>query len=423
MRNVLADLASSRRRPPSLAMRLAAPSTTRCASDERAFLRLAVPAGKYWVCKRARRSVRRWSAWAATATSRSPACPGCTARRRSTRSGRAPGNVQALDVLRALRRERFRHRTAVHQGCRGLQLGGFCVRSVSRPSPENGTMRRVSQRSDTSDRREGPMAKPPRPRRSPCLPTDVTTVAAVTDARGRMLSDARHATPSRTARARTHSAPGDRGSPGSARCAAASIPTTICGSGLLSRDEVERRRGTSPLRHVLPVLREGLVSVADVAHHIMVVADDGGPGAVARGQHRRAAQGRRGSASRSAPTGARTSSAPTAWAPRRWYAGPCRSSPPSISRAHWPPGPVRGRSDHRPQGRPADRSRGCQRPAGDDAPGHARLGRLGGQTRRGPAARAAHDLAGAAARGGGADAGPASAAGPWWWTGTAGPPR
>ncbi|MYU25948.1 GAF domain-containing protein [Streptomyces sp. SID8352] len=47
-------------------------------------------------------------------------------------------------------------------------------------------------------------------------------------------------------------------------------------SGLLSREELERRRETSPLRHVLPVLREGLLSVADTAHHIMVVADDEG---------------------------------------------------------------------------------------------------------------------------------------------------
>ncbi|GHC55779.1 hypothetical protein GCM10010349_22820 [Streptomyces flavofungini] len=44
-------------------------------------------------------------------------------------------------------------------------------------------------------------------------------------------------------------------------------------TGVLSMDEVERRRQASPLRHVLPVLREGLLSVADVAQHIMVVAD------------------------------------------------------------------------------------------------------------------------------------------------------
>ncbi|MBQ1099499.1 GAF domain-containing protein [Streptomyces sp. b94] len=47
-------------------------------------------------------------------------------------------------------------------------------------------------------------------------------------------------------------------------------------SGLLSPEEVQRRREASGLRHVLPVLREGLLSVADVAHHIMVVADDEG---------------------------------------------------------------------------------------------------------------------------------------------------
>ncbi|WP_437097172.1 GAF domain-containing protein [Streptomyces sp. enrichment culture] len=47
-------------------------------------------------------------------------------------------------------------------------------------------------------------------------------------------------------------------------------------NGLLSREEVQRRRESSRLRHVLPVLREGLLSVADVAHHIMVVADEEG---------------------------------------------------------------------------------------------------------------------------------------------------
>jgi hypothetical protein len=47
-------------------------------------------------------------------------------------------------------------------------------------------------------------------------------------------------------------------------------------SSLLTAEEVRRRREESPLRHVLPVLREGLVSVADAAHHIMVVADADG---------------------------------------------------------------------------------------------------------------------------------------------------
>jgi hypothetical protein len=47
-------------------------------------------------------------------------------------------------------------------------------------------------------------------------------------------------------------------------------------AGLLPPEEVQRRREGTQLRHVLPVLREGLLSVADVAHHIMVVADDDG---------------------------------------------------------------------------------------------------------------------------------------------------
>ncbi|MGW7259070.1 GAF domain-containing protein [Streptomyces sp. NPDC054834] len=46
--------------------------------------------------------------------------------------------------------------------------------------------------------------------------------------------------------------------------------------GLLSPEEVLRRREESPLRQVLPVLRQGLLSVADVARHIMVVADADG---------------------------------------------------------------------------------------------------------------------------------------------------
>jgi transcriptional regulator of acetoin/glycerol metabolism len=47
-------------------------------------------------------------------------------------------------------------------------------------------------------------------------------------------------------------------------------------NGLLSTDELEHRRQHSPLREILPVLREGLVSVADAAWHIMVVTDADG---------------------------------------------------------------------------------------------------------------------------------------------------
>ncbi|MER5183038.1 GAF domain-containing protein [Streptomyces sp. NPDC002896] len=47
-------------------------------------------------------------------------------------------------------------------------------------------------------------------------------------------------------------------------------------TGLLSVEEIEQRRRSSPLAQVLPVLREGLVSVADAAQHIMVVTDGEG---------------------------------------------------------------------------------------------------------------------------------------------------
>ncbi|MGY0070664.1 GAF domain-containing protein [Streptomyces sp. QTS137] len=47
-------------------------------------------------------------------------------------------------------------------------------------------------------------------------------------------------------------------------------------AGLLSRAEVQRRRESSALRHVLPVLREGLLPFADATRHIMVVADADG---------------------------------------------------------------------------------------------------------------------------------------------------
>ncbi|RII17633.1 Acetoin dehydrogenase operon transcriptional activator AcoR [Streptomyces sp. YIM 130001] len=44
-------------------------------------------------------------------------------------------------------------------------------------------------------------------------------------------------------------------------------------AGLLSLADLERRRRNSTLQEILPVLREGLVSIADAAHHIMVVGD------------------------------------------------------------------------------------------------------------------------------------------------------
>jgi len=106
-------------------------------------------------------------------------------------------------------------------------------------------------------------------------PTDVTQLAMVDTARAaRVLSELRSA---RLAGQRTPVAPRPVIEQSWGRMLRSGIdPEHDRRSGLLSADEVRRRRETSVLRHVLPVLREGLLSVADVAHHIMVVTDEDG---------------------------------------------------------------------------------------------------------------------------------------------------
>ncbi|MFE1753672.1 GAF domain-containing protein [Streptomyces anandii] len=106
-------------------------------------------------------------------------------------------------------------------------------------------------------------------------PVDVARLAAVDAARtARILSELRSATlagqPSRLAPRPVIGQSWERMLRGGVD------PDHDFRSRLLPREEVERRREASPLRQVLPVLREGLLSVADVAHHIMVVADEDG---------------------------------------------------------------------------------------------------------------------------------------------------
>lgn len=106
-------------------------------------------------------------------------------------------------------------------------------------------------------------------------PRDVTQLAAVDTARAaRMLSEVRSA---RLSGGRAPAAPRPVIEQSWERMLRSGVdPDHDFRAGLLPREEVQRRREASPLRHVLPVLREGLLSVADVAHHIMVVADDEG---------------------------------------------------------------------------------------------------------------------------------------------------
>lgn len=106
-------------------------------------------------------------------------------------------------------------------------------------------------------------------------PMNVTQLAAVDAARAaRVLSKVRDAT---LAGRRTRIAPRPVIEESWGRMMRSGVdPEHDFRSRLLPADEVRRRREQSPLRHVLPVLRRGLLSVADVAQHIMVVADADG---------------------------------------------------------------------------------------------------------------------------------------------------
>jgi hypothetical protein len=106
-------------------------------------------------------------------------------------------------------------------------------------------------------------------------PTDVTHLAGLDSARAaRVLSEARAATLSGQ---RAPVAPRPVIEQSWERVLRGGVsPRHDFRTGLLSREEVQRRRETTALRHALPVLRENLLPVADLAHHIMVVADEDG---------------------------------------------------------------------------------------------------------------------------------------------------
>ncbi|WP_020133656.1 GAF domain-containing protein [Streptomyces sp. 351MFTsu5.1] len=109
----------------------------------------------------------------------------------------------------------------------------------------------------------------------PISPTHVTRLAAVDSARAaRVLSEVRSATLSGRP---APLAPRPVIEESWSRMLRGGVdPDHDFRSGLLSPEEVQRRREDTRLRHVLPVLRDGLLAVADVAHHIMVVADEDG---------------------------------------------------------------------------------------------------------------------------------------------------
>ncbi|MGX4689105.1 acyl-CoA dehydrogenase family protein [Streptomyces sp. JNUCC 63] len=105
MRNVLADLALESEAATTLGLRLAA-ACDDGGEQERAFLRLAVPAAKYWVTKRcAPVAVEAAECLGGNGYVEESGMPRLVRESPLNSIWEGAGNVQALDVLRALRRE------------------------------------------------------------------------------------------------------------------------------------------------------------------------------------------------------------------------------------------------------------------------------------------------------------------------------
>ncbi|MGW3465238.1 acyl-CoA dehydrogenase family protein, partial [Streptomyces olivaceoviridis] len=105
MRNVLADLALESEAATALALRLAA-AWDDGGEQERAFLRLAVPAAKYWITKRcAPVAVEAAECLGGNGYVEESGLPRLVRESPLNSIWEGAGNVQALDVLRALQRE------------------------------------------------------------------------------------------------------------------------------------------------------------------------------------------------------------------------------------------------------------------------------------------------------------------------------
>ncbi|MFJ5261879.1 acyl-CoA dehydrogenase family protein [Streptomyces sp. NPDC088387] len=105
MRNVLADLALESEAATTLALRLAA-AYDDGGEQERAFLRIAVPAAKYWVTKRCTPvTVEAAECLGGNGYVEESGLPRLVRESPLNSVWEGAGNIQALDVLRALRRE------------------------------------------------------------------------------------------------------------------------------------------------------------------------------------------------------------------------------------------------------------------------------------------------------------------------------
>ncbi|MGP4111231.1 acyl-CoA dehydrogenase family protein [Streptomyces sp. 4N509B] len=108
MRNVLADLALESEAATTLAMRLAAAADAAASGDEgeRMLLRLAVPAAKYWVTKRCTPlTAEALECLGGNGYVEESGMPRLLREAPLNSVWEGSGNVQALDLLRALRRE------------------------------------------------------------------------------------------------------------------------------------------------------------------------------------------------------------------------------------------------------------------------------------------------------------------------------
>jgi len=105
MRNVLADLALESEAATTLGLRLAA-AYDDGGEQERAFLRIAVPAAKYWVTKRCTPvAVEALECLGGNGYVEESGMPRLLRESPLNSVWEGAGNIQALDVLRALQRE------------------------------------------------------------------------------------------------------------------------------------------------------------------------------------------------------------------------------------------------------------------------------------------------------------------------------
>jgi putative acyl-CoA dehydrogenase len=105
MRNVLADLALESEASLALAMRVARALDARADAEEELFARLATPVGKYWICKRTpNHAYEAMECIGGSGVMEDGPMPRLFRESPVNAIWEGSGNVQCLDVLRAMRK-------------------------------------------------------------------------------------------------------------------------------------------------------------------------------------------------------------------------------------------------------------------------------------------------------------------------------